>query len=132
MNTTFIDRSNTNERVYAKANERLVEEGRKNKVVTFVEAYKKLKIKRACRVIRTKGSALYNISFQNRKLRKWIHPKRRVGRPRLSWTEETVKEIWELIKKEDPDFRFVAFNGENETIISRIIQYAQTSEKPSS
>ena len=35
LDTTYINRDNTNEKVYEEANKKLKEEGRKKKVVTF-------------------------------------------------------------------------------------------------
>ena len=64
---------------------------KKKKVVPFVEAYSKLKLKRACRIISKPNSLIHNITFNGSRLRKWIHNGRRVGRPRMNWSEETVK-----------------------------------------
>ena len=129
MNTTFIDRANTNEVVYKTANRKLEQECRGNqppkKLGTFADAYRKLKIKRACKIIRQQDSSIHKISFQGNRLRKWIHANRRVGRPRLSWTEETIKEIWELVKKSDSTVRFTAFDGANESIIHKIKEFAK-------
>ena len=133
MKTTYIDRANTNDLVFRTANEKIGEDAegsnKRKKIVTFVEAYKRQKVKRACKVIRQEGSAIHKVSFSGNKLRKWIHRNRRVGRPRLNWTEETIKELWDTIKKKDPAFRFQAFDGDNETIINKIKRYAESYDK---
>ena len=90
MNTTYIDRENTNERVSEQANQRCQNEGRRKIIVPFKEAYTKLKMKRAGKVITNRNSPIYRISFQDNKLNKWIHNNSRVGRPRKNWTEETI------------------------------------------
>jgi len=125
MDTTYIDRRNTNQTVFDRANQQLKNEGKTKPVITFVEAYKKLKRKRANRIINKRGSPIYNISFHGGKLRKWVHPNRRVGRPRLNWTEETIKDIWDHIKKDDSRYRYTAFDGDDENIINMIRTHAQ-------
>ena len=130
MKTTFVERANTNKLVFDKANEIIKDEreGKKEKqVISFIEAYKKQKMKRALRIIRKPNSAIHKISFQNTKLKKWIHPNRRSGRPRLSWTEETIKEIWEHIKQTNDRFKYTAFNENNEEHITQIKQIAEES-----
>ena len=130
--TTCIDRGNTNTKVFTRANEKLEEEGKKRKkVVSFIEAYTKLQRRRAFKIIREPNSEIYKVSFQGSKLRKWVHNKRRAGRPRLSWTEETAKEIWDYIKKYNPGYRLTAFNGEKEDIIELIRTYTREGEATS-
>ena len=77
------------------------QEGRRKRVVSFVDAYQKLKWKRAVRVLNQEGSPIYKVSSENNKFRKWIHPRRGVGRPKTSWTEDTIREIWDIIKKKN-------------------------------
>ena len=59
-------------------------------------------------------------SFENNKLRRWTHDKRRVGRPRANWTEETIKEIWNAVKRTNERFRFQAFDENNNDMIELI------------
>ena len=70
MDTTFINRANTNQVVFGTANKKLKEEGKTKEVVTFVEAYKKLKRKRALKILGKKGSLIYKVTFDGNKLRK--------------------------------------------------------------
>jgi len=120
MDTTYINRANTNNKVYATANQQLQEEGSNKTVTAFTDAYQHQKIKRALRIIKQPGSAIHKISFNNNKLRKWIFPNRRVGRPRANWAEETVKEIWDVLKKDDNRYKYTAFDGDSEEIINKI------------
>ena len=126
MDTTYVNRDNTNERVYEKANEKLREERRKKKVVPFKDAFVKAKMKRAGKIIKNRNSPIYRISFQGNLLRKWIHDKRRSGRPRMNWTEETIKEIWDHIKKHEGNEtdRFTPFSSNSEYIINKIHEHA--------
>ena len=124
LNTTYIDRENTNEKVFEKANDDIRNEGKRKKVIPFTEAYKKFKLKRAGKIIRNTESPLYKISFQGDKLGKWIHAGRRVGRPRANWTEQTVTEIWDHIRKDHEQDKYLAFNPDNEYIINKIHEAA--------
>ena len=45
------------------------------------------------------NTSIYNVSFQNGRLRKWEHSNKRVGRPRMNWTEEAINEIWDIVKR---------------------------------
>ena len=71
-------------------------------------------------------SSIYKVSFASNTLRKWVHPNRRVGRPRMNWTEETVKEIWDHLKKDHDTHRYTAFDGNNEDIINSIKAYMES------
>ena len=125
MDTTYVNRANTNEVVYKAANDKLKEEGKNKEVVSFKKTYEKLKRKRAIRILKRKHTPIYKITFDGNKLRKWIHPNRRVGRPRMNWTEETIKEIWQFLKQDDNRYKYVAFDGNNETHIKYIEEKVQ-------
>ena len=64
--------------------------------------------------------SIHKVSFENNKLRKWVHNKRRVGRPRANWTEETIKEIGNAVKRNNERFRFQAFDENNNEMIELI------------
>ena len=98
--TTYINRENSNSVVFERANQKLREEGKPKQITTYVGFYNKLKRKRACKIIARPDTPIHKITFDGSRLRKWIYPRRRVGRPRTNWTEETVKEIWDHLKKD--------------------------------
>ena len=127
MDTTYVNRANTNEKVFQSTNNKLKDEkGTKAKqVVSFIEAYKKQKRKIASQIIRKENSAIFKISFSNPHLRKWTHHNRRVGRPRLNWTEETIREIWEHIKSQEDRYKYTAFDETNQEIIDKIKDFAK-------
>ena len=56
---------------------------------------------------------------------KWTHLNRRVGRPRANWTEETLYEIWEIIKRTNQTFRFTPFDHANAEIREAIKQFEE-------
>ena len=65
MDTTYVDRSNTNEKVFKTTSEKLAQEGVKKKTITtFIEAYRKQKRKRACIIIQQPGTPIYKVSFR--------------------------------------------------------------------
>ena len=113
LDTTYVNRENTNAKVFEKANQDIIQEGKRKKVVPFIDAYKKFKMKRAGKIIKNQDSPIYKISFQSKKLNKWIFPGRRVGRPRRNWTEETIKEIWDHMRKDHDQDKYLAFNPAN-------------------
>ena len=51
------------------------EEGRKKKIISFVDAYNKAKWKRAIRIPNQENSSIHKVFFENGKIRKWTHNK---------------------------------------------------------
>ena len=121
-----MDRANSNEQVFRAANDRLAEEGKEKTVTSFREIYRRQKWKRALKIINKPNTPIYNVSFLGNRLRKWIHKNRRVGRPRSNWTEETIKEIWDYIKKDDDRYKYTRFDNDKEEHIEYIKQHAST------
>ena len=120
IDTTFIDRAKTNKVVFELANQQLEAEGKHKQVVTFIEAYQALKRKRAINIIQNEGNPIYKVTFVGDRLWKWVHPNRRVGRPRANWAEETIREIWDHIKKDDDRYKYAAFDNDKEEHIEYI------------
>ena len=75
---------------------------------------------------------MHKSTFNGNECRKLIHSGRRVGRPRLSSTEETIKEAWDHIKKDRRDLRYIGFDDGNNLIMEVIEQYAdeETNKTP--
>ena len=96
------------------------EEGKNKRVISFVDAYNKIKRKRAIKIMNQENTSIYNVSFENGKLRKWIHTNRRVGRPRMNWTEETITDIWSMVKRNNEHYRYMQFDEDNENMIELI------------
>ena len=110
MKTTFVDRSNTNENVFKRANEIIESETREGKeakkVKPFVNIYKNSRIKRLVRVRAMKDDhPVKCITFgpdPTGRIVPWDPPNRRVGRPRFKWVTETIKTVWENIRHTHP------------------------------
>ena len=96
------------------------EEGRSKRVISFVDVYNKIKRKRAMKIMEQENTSIYNVSFENGKFTKWIHKNRRVGRPRMNWTQETINEIWNLVKRNNDRFRYTQFDEENQEMVNLI------------
>ena len=127
MDTTYVNRENTNEKVFEKATQQIRAEGNKRKHVTsFVESYKLQKRKRACKIIRNPNTPIFKVSFKNGKLQKRIHHNRRVGRPRMNWTEETIIDIWDTLRKDNDRYKYTAFDDNNQEMIDKLYEYANT------
>ena len=90
------------------------------KITSFVDARKQMKWKRAIHTMSNENTSTHKVSFENNKLRKWTHNQRRVGRPRLNWTEETINELWEIVKKTNSQYRYIPFDENNEDMINII------------
>ena len=60
------------------------------------------------------NTSIQNVSFENGRFRKWMHTDRRVGRPRMNWTEESINEIWDVVKRNSNRFRYAKFDEENQ------------------
>ena len=67
----------------------------------------------------------YSVSFENGKLRKWIHKNRRVEKPRMNWTEESINEIWDIVKRNNNRFRYTQVNDENQEMIDLIKKHTE-------
>merc|ERR1711966_616074 len=122
IDTTYINRVNSNVSIFNRINTMMEQEGRRKRVISFVDAYNKIKRKKAIKVMNQENTSIYNVSFEHGKLRKWIHSNRRVGRPRMNWTEETINEIWDIVKRknENERFRYTQFDEDNQEMIDLI------------
>ena len=120
IDTTYINRVNSNASIFNRINTMMEGEGRRKRVISFVDAYNKVKRKRAIKIMNLENTSIYNVSFENGKLRKWIHKNRRVGRPRMNWTEQSINEIWDIVKRNNTTFRYTQFNEDNQEMIDLV------------
>ena len=128
LDTTYINRTNSNAHVFHRINSLMEEAGRTTRVISFVEAYNKLKWKRAVRITNQENTSIHKVSFDNGKLRRWTHENRRVGRPRANWTEETIKEIWEIVKRNHEIYKYRQFDENNEEMKEMIKNFEVNNE----
>ena len=125
IDTTYINRVNSNASIFNRINTTMEAEGKSKRVISFVEAYNKIKRKRAIKIINQENTSIYNVSFENGKFRKWTHKNRRVGRPRMNWTEETINEIWNIVKRNNDRYRYTQFDEDNMEMINLIKEHTE-------
>ena len=81
LDTTFVNRSNTNALVEARANEKIKQQGGNTCIKKFSLAYKEAKRKRAAKIINaSQNDPQRQITFESG-LRPWDHVNKRVGGP---------------------------------------------------
>jgi hypothetical protein len=102
MDTTFVNRANTNQLVYMKANEAIRTDRHQNKeIVRYSAAHKQHKLKLMELVItEPDDSPMKQVTFDPNTFTVRDHGKRRSGRPKAKWFEEGKKELWEAMKKD--------------------------------
>ena len=111
--TTYVNRANTNERIFEMANEQLKEEHGNNnkkeikKIIPFRKAYLCSKLKRLKRIInQDQSNPCRKITFREN-LTVWTQPNRLQWRPKIKWTDKALKEQWEQMKEEKPEIRHI-------------------------
>ena len=91
------------------------QEGNNKRVVPFVGAYDTPKRKRAINIMNQTNTSIHKVSLENNKSRTWVHKHRRVGR--AYWTEETVRGIWDIVNRNNEEYRYRQLDEENEQMI---------------
>ncbi len=128
LKTTYIDRENTNEKVFEIANRRLQEDKKEATIKPFRVAYRASKLKRLARTIRKDGDDIQNITFKNiYTLESREPPNRKRCRPKHKWTKKALEETWEDIQAKHAEHRDTPYDPENETIYTAIKQHIQDS-----
>ena len=138
MTTTFIDRSNTNERVYLNAACLLARKPVETPLASL-SAQLSQKRQRLFAFLTSPKAAQPEIkatfwfppSFEFRQVfpADSLHPnissiRKRVGRPRGSWVREVISDIWSKIREMDPSEP--PFDFESEGQRDRLIQHLQS------
>ena len=114
MKTTFVERANTNEEVYKRANEALSQEGSKRKVSLFQEAYKSSKVKRMHRILKATPSDPARSTNVDQRGQAWTYAGLRPGRPKTKWAEDAMRLYWQHNREALPvHLRNVVFNPKN-------------------
>ena len=138
MNTTYVDRNNTNERVYLNAACVLAQE-QVSTPLSPLSSQIEDKTQRLVAFLASprgsqpeiKATFWFPPSYEFRQVSPLdsLRPNisslvRRVGRPRGSWVRETISEIWSKIRETDPSLP--AFDFESEAQRDRLIHYLQS------
>ena len=96
LTTTYIDRSNSNETVYAQANEALRLEERHKPIKQFSEVYETRKLQLIQHILALpNNNPLRETSFQGSAAYPLNYGSRRQGRPKNRWANEGLKQYWQ-------------------------------------
>ena len=102
MKTTFVDRQNTNARVFEKANAALASRRTGKKVRLFSEAYRESRMKQCSRVLLRTSSDPIRFSTLNPNAGIWIFAVKRSGRPKDKWIAAGIGDAWKRLRTEYP------------------------------
>ena len=123
LKTTFINRANTNEEVFRRANAQVKREGSKKQIVTFEQAYKKFRTKRLAKTVRGGDDCpIHNITIDHG-LKYRRYPLTRQGGPKQKWLHEIVKDLWTKVKNGQEEL-----NLDDQEHVDRIKQHLRTLE----
>ena len=124
MSTTYIDRANTNEEVFRRANA-AISEGHHKYIRPLSEVLKEKRRKLLGHIIRRPHDhPQHQATFATRTLIPRTTERRRVGRPRAAWTYETMKDSWKTRNGDIP------FDIENRETRTTILEWAINREDP--
>ena len=102
MTTTFVERNNSNEEVFRRANDAIRQETPAGKIPKriqpFVKCFRNSRMKRLARLYNMPNEhPVRHITFAphpKNNIAPWIPGNRRVGRPRFKWVTETLNDMW--------------------------------------
>ena len=133
LHTTSIQRRNSNEYVFRRANEIIggQAEGRIRKIRPLTEILHERKLKLLGHILRRERQhPLHQSTFATRSAIPRETDQRRVGRPRQFWTVKTMERAWEIIKHQDQSQPQIPFDKNDRRMRERIIAQAQNYETP--
>ena len=133
LHTTFVQRNNSNEYVYRRANETLIapSEGPGRQIKPLTEILEDRKLKLLGHVLRRDGQhPLHQAAFSTRSALPRETEHRRRGRPRQFWTTNNMSKAWEVIKTHDATQPQIPFDKNNRLMRERTIEQAQRYQPP--
>lgn len=128
LHTTYIQRRNTNEYVYQRANEIVngAIDGPTRKIKPLTEILEERKLRLLGHVLRRERQhPLHQTTCSTTSAVPRETNYRRVGRPRQFWTTNNMEKAWEIIKREDTLQPQLLFDKSNRAMRERIIEQAQ-------
>ena len=103
MDTTYVNRENTNDLVYKNANEAIESCGGVKTIWTFSEDYTRRKLLLYQKILASPDTdPIKQVTFCPMTLGPIHYGVRRVGRPRNRWTTEAGKEYWRTVRNKLP------------------------------
>jgi hypothetical protein len=116
LHTTFVQRNNSNEYVYRRANETLnaPSEGPGRQIKPLTEILEDRKLKLLGHVLRRdRQHPLHQAAFSTRSALPRETEHRRRGRPQQFWTSNNMSKAWEVIKTHDATQPQIPFDKNN-------------------
>ena len=98
MQTTYIDRTNTNEKVRAETNKRIGEGGGTKEIHKFSTIYNVTKVKLFRQLITAGSGDPARTSTLTNTLEPLNFPNKRIGRPKIKWANDAARLCWEQIR----------------------------------
>eukprot|EP00975_Prorocentrum_lima_P003394 744121-Prorocentrum_lima.AAC.1 len=114
MVTTYVDPTNRNDLVYARATA-AVNEGRRDhhKVIERLSTlYVRRRLKYIAKIVLLDPSdTRFKLIFKNDSFELHDRPHRRSGRPRFRWDVEAFDDLWTVVKQNRPQYRWYNFRA---------------------
>ena len=105
MVTTYIDRSNTNEEVFRRANLQVAPRGQDQTIQSIQSTLRQRRIALVGHILRQDNDhPIRIVSFRSNSAAPFDVLHRRVGRPRKNWLQESLRMVWQEIREDQRDF----------------------------
>ena len=127
IHTTFINRNNTNEFVFQKANEAVgsPHDGPLRKIIPLTEVLETKRLKLLGHILRRpRAHPQHQVTFASSLALPKVPLNRRVGRPGKNWTIENMRKAWETLQNVEPTHPNLPFDHWNRNIREKLIESA--------
>ena len=124
LRTTYVERENTNMKLWKDVNTKVTAEGKKRQIMTFKQAYAKAKLKTMAKILNDRKD-LKHIAIFDDDLKERIYANRRVGRPKATWTETTLTEFWEGVRNTQQEWRHTRLDVTNPDVRKQLGETAK-------
>ena len=115
LKTTYVERENTNAKLWKDINTKVTAEGKKKQITSFEQAYAKAKRQTMPKILSDrrdlKHTAIFNDDLQER-----VYANRRAGRPKATWAETALAEFWEGVRNTQQEWRHTKLDVTNPDI----------------
>jgi hypothetical protein len=130
MQTTFVNRENTNALVLEKANEAFQTRAGHKQIQLYSEAYKMQRVKSYVKLLNADQNDPARRTTFTQDLKPIDYANKRHGRPKLRWATETAKMYWSIIQSNRPaELQELNLNLDNEDHRNIIFSTAKQTER---
>ena len=107
LNTTYINRENTNKEIIERANRETQNTAHPHKkVIPFRQTYLSGKMKRLKRLLDNQNEDTFTITYKNTLCEVRIPPNRLRQRPKYKWADRVLLETWDDMKEANTEHRY--------------------------